>query len=121
MALLKGYTGSAMGAIMIFRDFTLLKEEKNKAKGKEISKRSDLTILTYNGLLSLLSVIATLITTFSLWQKSVKNYKLYGIIAGILWLLYNIFIFSIMGIILESIIFICSIIGFIKDNKKSSK
>ena len=129
MAMLNGYTGAAMSIIMIFRDLTLIIQEAKKAKGKEINKKIDililiitilliviLTIFTYNGPLSLLSVIATLVTTFALWQKDVKAYKLLGIIASILWLAYNIFIFSIMGIILESILLICSIIGYFKQH-----
>lgn len=129
MAMLNGYTGAAMSIIMIFRDLTLIIQEAKKAKGKEINKKIDililiitillivvLTIFTYNGPLSLLSVIATLVTTFALWQKDVKAYKLLGIIAGILWLAYNIFIFSIMGIILESILLVCSIIGYFKQH-----
>lgn len=131
MAMLNGYTGAAMSVIMLFRDVTLLIQETRKSKGKEINKKVDLmiliitfilivtlTIFTYNGPLSLLSVIATLITTFSLWQKDVKMYKILGLIAGILWLAYNIFIMSIMGIILELILVICSLVGYIKDIKK---
>lgn len=131
MAMLNGYTGAAMSVIMLFRDVTLLIQERRKSKGKEINKKVDvmiliitfilivtLTIFTYNGPLSLLSVIATLITTFSLWQKDVKTYKILGLIAGILWLAYNIFIMSIMGIILELILVICSLVGYIKDIKK---
>ena len=129
MAMLNGYTGAAMSIIMIFRDLTLIIQEAKKAKGKEINKKIDililiitillivvLTIFTYNGPLSLLSVIATLVTTFALWQKDVKAYKLLGIVAGILWLAYNIFIFSIMGIILESILLVCYIIGYFKQH-----
>lgn len=132
MAMLNGYTGAAMSAIMIMRDLTLLLQENKKSKGKEINKKLDLgilivtiilmvvlTIFTYNGPLSLLSVIATLVTTFALWQKDVKRYKLLGIIAGILWLAYNIFIMSIMGIILETILVICLVVGYIKEIKKS--
>lgn len=131
MALLNGYTGAAMSVIMMLRDLTLLIQEKRKEKGKEVSKKADLailiitvvlmiilTIFTYNGPLSLLSVIATLVTTFSLWQKNVKMYKVLGMIAGVLWLAYNIFIMSIMGIILESTLIISSLIGYIKDVKK---
>ncbi len=131
MAMLNGYTGAAMSAIMIMRDLTLLLQENKKSKGKDINKKLDLgilivtiilmvvlTIFTYNGPLSLLSVIATLVTTFALWQKDVKRYKLLGIIAGILWLAYNIFIISIMGIILETILVICSVVGYIKEIKK---
>ena len=132
MAMLNGYTGAAMSAIMMARDLILLIQEKQKAKGKTINERFDvavliitialvivLTIFTYNGLLSLLSVVATLITTFALWQKDVKRYKILGVVAGILWLAYNIFINSIMGIILEIILVISYIIGCIKEFKKS--
>lgn len=129
MAMLNGYTGAAMSLIMILRDLTLIIQEAKKSKGKEINKKIDililiitillivvLTIFTYNGPLSLLSVVATLITTFALWQKDVKAYKLLGIIASILWLAYNIFIISIMGIVLESILLICSIVGYFKQH-----
>lgn len=131
MAMLNGYTGAAMSIIMMLRDLTLLIQESKKSKGKDINKKLDLTILiitvllmlvltifTYNGPLSLLSVVATLVTTYALWQKDVKAYKILGLIAGILWLAYNMFIMSIMGIILELILVICSIIGYIKDIKK---
>ncbi len=131
MAMLKGYTGATMAGIMMLRDLTLLIQEIKKSKGKDINKKIDLiilivtvvlmitlTIFTYNGPLSLLSVIATLVTTYALWQKNVKTYKILGLIAGILWLFYNIFIMSIMGIILQSILVICSTIGYIKDVKK---
>lgn len=130
MAMLNGYTGAAMAVIMILRDLTFLILEAKKSKQKEINKKLDLIILivtvvliialtmfTYNGPLSLLSVLATLITTFALWQKDVKTYKILGLIAAILWLAYNIFILSIMGIILELILLTCSIIGYIKDRR----
>lgn len=131
MAMLNGYTGAAMSLIMTIRDLVLLVQENRKIKGRKVSEKFDLivlvvtvivviflTVFTYNGFLSLMSVIATLITTVSLWQKNVKVYKILGIIAGILWLIYNAFIMSIMGIILESILLIASIIGYIRDSKK---
>ncbi len=119
MVLLKGYTGGAMAFIMGVRDLTLLIQEKKNIKKIEIPILLVtviliiiLTFLTYNGLLSLLSTSATLITTFALSQKNVKIYKLMGIVAGLLWLVYNIYIVSIMGIILQTILVVCSIIGF---------
>ena len=130
MAMLNGYTGAAMSLIMTIRDLVLLVQEKRKIKGRKVSEKFDLivlvvtvivgiflTVFTYNGFLSLMSVIATLITTVSLWQKNVKTYKILGIIANILWLIYNTFIMSIMGVVLESILLIASIIGYIKDSK----
>ena len=130
MAMLNGYTGAAMSLIMTIMDLVLLVQENRKIKGRKVSEKFDLivlvvtvivviflTVFTYNGFLSLMSVIATLITTVSLWQKNVKTYKILGIIANILWLIYNTFIMSIMGVVLESILLIASIIGYIKDSK----
>lgn len=131
MTLLKGYTGASMAFIMMLRDLILLITEKNDSKD---NKKFDLiilivtiiliivlTIFTYNGPLSLLSVLATAITTYALWQKNVKMYKILGIVAGIVWLLYNIVIMSIMGIILETILIISSIVGLIRDKKQLLK
>lgn len=128
MYLLNGLTGSAMAGIMMLRDVVLLIQERNGEK--KTNPKLDLiillvtifliiilTIYTYNGLLSLLSVVATLITTYALWQKNTKVYKVLGFVAGLLWLFYNIYILSVMGIILESILLICTVIGFCKEKK----
>ncbi len=61
---------------------------------------------------------ATLIYTYALWQKNTKVYKLLGIIVNGLMIIYNIYIQSIFGVILISIAFISSIIGFVKENKR---
>ena len=77
-------------------------------------------ILTYNGILSMMSVVATMLYTFSVWQKNTKVYKLLGIPIEAIWIVYNIYIFSIFGIILESILAISTVIGYLreKNNKK---
>lgn len=134
MAMLNGYTGAAMACIMMVRDLIFLLQEKRKNEGKKINEKSNiailiitvvlvivLTIFTFNGPLSLLSVVATLITTYALWQKNVTIYKILGVVAGILWLAYNVFISSIMGIVLETIIVIASIVGYIRELKKDKK
>ncbi len=132
MALLNGLTGSAMAFIMMLRDLGFYIQDKYTKNNSRNKEKSDLiifigtiilvlalTLFTYNGLLSLLSVVATLISTFALWQKNVKYYKLLGIIGGILWLSYNVYIKSIMGITLEIVLAMFSIVGFIKENKSS--
>lgn len=133
MFLLGGFTGASMSGIMVLRDLIFFIQENKRSKGKTVNKKSDLfilittiilviilTIFTYNGPLSLLSVFATLIATFALWQKDVKRYKLLGLLVSLLWLFYNIFVMSIMGIILELILLICSATGYIIDNKKAN-
>ena len=68
---------------------------------------------------SLLSVVATIISTIAIWQKNTKYYKLLGIPVSIAWLGYYIFLKSLFGIILESILLICIIVGFIIENNKT--
>ena len=79
------------------------------------------TVFTYDGLLSLLSVIATMTYTYSVWQKKTNVYKFLGIPVGILWILYNIYVKSIFGVILESILLIASITGYLVEVKKQKK
>ena len=80
-------------------------------------------VYTYEGFLSLLSVFATMIYTFSIWQKNTTVYKICGIPIGILWIAYNLYVKSLFGIILESIILVCSILGYIlaTRNKEEAK
>ena len=125
MFLLKGYSGAAMGLVSLYRDiFLLIYSRKKNSKNRDIFILITSVILiiifsfvTYNGTFSMLSIVATLITTFAIWQKNVKYYKFFGIISSLLWILYNVFVFSVVGIVLESIIFIFSTIGYIKEIK----
>lgn len=125
MCLLKGYSGAAMGLVSLYRDIFLLIYARKKNSKKidifilitSIVLIITLSLITYDGIFSMLSILATLITTFAIWQKNVKYYKLLGIISSLLWMLYNVFIFSVVGIVLESIVFIFSTIGYIKEIK----
>ena len=66
-----------------------------------------------------MSVIATSLYTFSVWQKNVKVYKYLGIPMGILWISYNIYIMSIVELVLESALFISVLISIILSRKKN--
>jgi hypothetical protein len=74
-------------------------------------------IFTFNGFLSLMSVFATVCYRYSVWQKSPRVYKICGIPVGILWVIYNVFIASVFGVILESALLVFVIIGLILDIK----
>lgn len=126
---LGAWTGLAMCAVALARNIIFLLDEKRNGKREKINK-SDIIILiilyaisiisaiyTYDGFLSLFSVFATMLYTFSVWQKKTSIYKILGIPIGILWIVYNTYIMSIFGIILESILFICSITGYMIERK----
>lgn len=128
--LLNAWTGVAMCAVALIRNIIFWIDEKKNGKRETINKKDIIiliilystiiisTVFTYDGFLSLLSVFATSTYTFSVWQKKTNVYKLLGIPVGILWILYNIYVKSIFGIILESILLICSISGYLLERKK---
>lgn len=128
--LLGAWTGFAMCIFAMIRNIIFFIDEKKNGKRDKITKIDIMilivlilitvifTIFTYTDFLSLLSVFATSIYTYSVWQKNTKIYKLLGIPTSIVWISYNVYIMSIFGIILESILLICSTIGYILDTKK---
>lgn len=128
--LLGAYTGLAMCGVALVRNLIFLVDEKKNGKRDEINKKDIIiliilyiisivsAIFTYDGFLSLLSVFATMLYTYSVWQKKTNIYKLLGIPIGILWVLYNIYVKSIFGIILEGILLICSTIGYLLEMRK---
>lgn len=132
---LNAWSGLAMCVIALIRNIIFLLDEKKNGKRDAIDKKDIFiliilysisiisAILTYNGFLSLLSVFGTMLYTYSVWQKKTIIYKLLGIPVGILWILYNLYIMSIFGIILETILLICSITGYVLEirNKKTVK
>lgn len=129
---LNAWTGLAMCVVALIRNIIFLIDEKKNGKSETINKKDIIiliilyaisiisAIFTYAGFLSLLSVFATALYTFSVWQKKTNMYKLLGIPIGILWILYNIYIMSMFGIILETILLICSITGYLLERRKQN-
>lgn len=127
---LNAWTGLAMCVVALIRNIIFLIDEKKNGKRESINRTDVIilvilyaisiisAILTYDGFLSLLSVFATALYTFSVWQKKTNIYKLLGIPIGILWILYNIYIMSIFGIILETILLVCSTTGYLLEKRK---
>ena len=126
--LLSAWSGFAMSCVSIVRSIAFL--IKNNKDTNEKFTKIDLWILislyiisivlaffTYEGVLSLLSVGATMLYTYSICQKNSKMYKIIGIPVSILWISYNIFVKSLFGAILESIVLIFEIRGVTKESK----
>lgn len=81
-------------------------------------------IFAFNSVFDIVPYLATAIYTFAIWNEKGKMYKYFGILSSIAWIVYNIFIRTLFGIILESVMVICAIIGLIKhknDNIKLDK
>lgn len=130
---LKAYTGLAMDIVAIIRNIIFMIDEKKNGKREQNTKKDIiilatlyiitiiLSVFTYNGLLSLFSVLGTFLYTYSVWQKNTDTYKLLGIPTSMSWIAYNIYIKSIFGGILESIVLLCSGIGYILAKRKPNK
>ncbi len=130
---LKAYSGLAMVILAIIRNIIFIIDEKKNGKSEELYTKDYIilavlviisivsAIFTYNGFLSMMSVMGTMMYTYSVWQKNTKVYKILGIPVGILWIIYNIYIFSIFGIILETVLLVSALIGYIREKKQTKK
>lgn len=128
---LNAYSGLAMCILALIRNIIFLVDEKKNGKSDKITKKDIIiliilytiaivsAIFTYEGVLSLLSVVGTMLYTYSVWQKKTIIYKFMGIPVGISWIIYNIYIMSIFGIILETVLLFCSISGYVLELRKS--
>ena len=130
---LSAYTGLAMVIIALFRNVVFIINEKKNGISDVITKNDIymliviymLTIVlayfTYDSFLSLMSVFATSLYTYSVWQKNTKVYKWLGIPISVIWIIYNLYIKSLFGIILEIVLMSSALIGIIREEKYSKK
>ena len=130
---LSAYTGLAMIIIALTRNLIFLYDEKKYGKTEAITKRDIAilvaiyvaiiiaTYLTYTSILSLSSVLATVIFTYSVWQKKTSVYKGLGIPVVMIWIIYNVYIMSLFGIILETTLLLFVISGLILELRKKYK
>jgi hypothetical protein len=123
--LLSAWTGLAMVILGLVRNLYLFWDAKRFGERKTIERRDvivlivfmaasiALTIPGYNGPLSLMSFFAAACYTYSVWQKDPIVYKFLGIPGAVLWLIYNGFVKSLFGVILEVVMLAFSIYGYV--------
>ena len=126
--LLGGYSGMVMNFVAITRDITSSIIHKNRPKDKQsattkldwyllglwVTLLTAGSIVTANGFFSLFWYFATLLFTISIWQKNIFIYRSSGVLTSILRMIYHIFLGNIMGIVLEAILFVFIVIGFLQ-------
>lgn len=128
---LGAWSGLMMAIVALARNIIYIIDE-NKNGTRENTNKIDIAILvimyiicilsavfTYEGIFSLLPIIATMLYTYAVFQKNIKTYKLLGIPTEILWTCYNIYIKSIVGIVLEVIMLTNCFTGYIMEVKKN--
>lgn len=113
---LDAYTGMAMCVVAIIRNLLFTKDKKSTTNLIIIITLTIIcSIFTFNSYFCLFNIVATIIYTYALWQKNTKIYKLLGIIVNGLMIIYDVYIKSIFGVILITISFISSIIGYLRE------
>lgn len=129
--LLNAYTSSLMCGVSILRDIVFIIDAKINGKSDKITKKDifilmgvylvSLTaiVVTFKGFGSLMYTVAAMLYTYSIWQKNNKIYRYMGIPCGILVLLDCIYIKSIFGLILQTIVLACTIIGAYRSRKET--
>lgn len=130
---LDAYAGLNICIIAHIRSIYFLVEEKKRKGSIEVTKKDIIftlftfvavilaTIITYNGFLSLFPAIGTIIYGISICQKNRLVYRLCGIPIEISWLIYNIYVQSLFGIILEVVVLFFAIVGSVAEIKRTKR
>ena len=120
------WAGVAMNAVSILRNivFFLITKYTANSKNQKWWEIGGLVLIqiiivvcaifTYKGFLSLMPIFAAALYTYCIWQKNNLVFKIISMTNSAMWIAYNVYVNSIMGIILESIMIICGIVGLIK-------
>lgn len=131
--LLGAYTSSIMCIISILRDIIFIIDEKLHGKSSKITKKdfailgfiyglSILSIIvTFKGFLTLLYATGSMLYTYSIWQKNTNVYRFLGIVVTLIVILDSIYIKSIFGVILQSVVLVCSTVGYLSNREKDEE
>ena len=121
--LLFAWGGLAMVIIAAIRNLLFFGQEKLLEKRPELKKYEWASlvavlclsiigmVITWQGILGTFAIIACMIYTYSMWQKNDRVYDILGIFACVFLLIYNIFIGSLFGIIMEGLLMLWIILA----------
>ena len=124
--LLGAYSGCITNLLAIFRDcFIIFKKNCNNFLNYFyliffIILYIIASIFTFNGILSILPLLAALIYTIFIWNGNELRLKKIAFICYFIWLIYNIFVMSISGIV-SNVISIVSTLIAIENEKRRCK
>ena len=125
--LLGAYSGCITKVIAILRDSFIIYKEKNKKLSSIFFLFIFLVIylvtaiITYDGILSLFPLFAATSYIVFIWNGKELTIKRIALVGYFLWLGYNIYVMSIIGIISNVVAIISVIIAIINYKKASTK
>lgn len=109
--LLEAYIGAAANLIIIFRNFVFEeKDEKRKWASNSLWLLFFILILisisfySWKGLISLLPILSTIMGTYARWSGHPDKIRAFSLLSTALWIPYNLFVGSIIGVITQVII-----------------
>lgn len=114
-----------LNAISIARGIFFYFDDRDEIKHNFVSLifiTISLVLVSFNTLITwvdLLPLVAVLLYTFSLWWKNIIFYRCASLIGSICWIIFNIVLGSIFGVVSECVIVIFEILGIINLNKGS--
>ena len=120
---LGAYSGMALNGICLIRNLTYAAKDKNKFfawKGWPVVYSLAMIAaipLTWNGPLSLLITVAIVINTWFISFNDNQKLRYSILLTSTMVIVYNVFVFSLGGILYEAIGIISSIIGIIRFSK----
>lgn len=119
--LLDAYSGFVTKIMAICRDLFILLKEKYKSLSNIfylfvfLIIYIILGIITYDGIASLFPVVAAFIYIIPIWNGNEKVIRKVAFLSYFLWLFYNVYVFSIAGI-LSNVVSIISLMIAIRKN-----
>ena len=122
---LNAYSGIATKIIAIFRDLSMVKQEKYSIlKSRKmlivfVCAYIILMIITYQGVISIFSLLAALIYTIFCWNGDANRVRSIGILTNVLWLIYNTSVKSYAGAMANFISIVSTFIAVL--NNKNTK
>ena len=124
-ALLGAWTGSAMNVVAAARSYVFKQRTEKKWADNKAWLFAFLILIivsgifTWGGYYSLLPMIGTSISTAAFWMKKPRLIRLLCLIGPPFWLVYNIIVQSIAGMVTELLVVISILVGILRfDGKK---
>ena len=104
--LLGAYTGSLISLLGMACAFTFTKTNNRLFQALFLLLYMLVSIMTFNGLISIIPLIASLVYTIVTWNKKERNIRLFSIIVFLLWFIYDILVKAYVSSITDIILII---------------
>lgn len=123
--LLGAYSGCITKILAILRDTIIIKKEKNKTLNSYyilfllVILYVIASIITYTNIYSILPLLAAIIYLLFIWNGDKKRVKKIAFFTYFMWLIYNICVLSISGIISNIVSIISTLIAVINIKKEN--